>query len=88
MELVITTNGDVRCVYDEALPLADFGRLAIARGSHVEPNEAGLWTADLSPAGGPLLGPFATRSEALTAEREWLEQYWLSHGINADGTRI
>lgn len=87
MQLVIDPGGGMRCVYDEALPLADFGQLTIARGSHVEPNAAGLWNADLSPVGGPLLGPLATRSEALTAERDWLEQHWLSHGHNADGTR-
>ncbi len=84
MQLVIDPAGDVRCVYDETLPLADFGRLTIARGSHVEPDTAGLWTADLSPVGGPILGPFATRSEALTAERDWLERNWLSHGPNTD----
>ncbi len=84
MQLVIDPAGEVRCVYDEVLPLAEFGRLIIARGSHVEPDTAGLWTADLSPVGGPLLGPFATRSAALDAEREWLEINWLSHGQNAD----
>ena len=52
------------------------GRLTIARGSHVEPTEAGDWTADLSPVGGPLLG--------LSAEREWLELNWLGHGPNTD----
>ena len=87
MQLVIDPNGEVRCVYDEALPLAEFGRLVIARGSHVEPTVTGLWTADLSPVGGGLLGPFANRSEALTAEREWLESHWLSHGTNTDETR-
>ena len=87
MQIVIDPVGNMRCVYDEALPLAELGRLTIARGSHVEPNAAGLWTAGLSPVGGPLLGPFATRSEALTAEREWLEQNWLSHGLNTDETR-
>ena len=80
MQLVIDSTGGMRCVYDEALPLADFGRLTIQRGSHVEPTAAGHWTADLSPVGGPLLGPFASRSAALDAEREWLEQNWLSHG--------
>ena len=80
MQLVIDPKGDVRCVYDEALPLTDFGRLTIQRGSHVEPTAAGHWTADLSPVDGPLLGPFASRSAALDAEREWLEQNWLSHG--------
>jgi len=80
MQLVIDSSGGMRCLYDETLPLADIGRLTIARGSHVEPTDAGLWTADLSPVGGPLLGPFATRSEALAAERDWLERNWLSRG--------
>ena len=80
MQLVIDPTGDVRCVYDEALPLADFGRLTIQRGSHVEPTAVGHWTADLSPVGGPLLGPFESRTAALDAEREWLEQNWLCHG--------
>ena len=31
----------------------------IRRASHVEPDEAGRWWADLSPVGGPRLGPFA-----------------------------
>lgn len=77
MQFVIDPAGAMRCLYDETLPLTDFGRLTIARGSHVEPTDAGLWTADLSPVGGPLLGPFATRSEALAAEHKWLEAHWL-----------
>ena len=80
MQLVIDPSGGVRCIYDELLPLAELGRLSIQRGSHVEPDDAGQWTADLSPVGGPLLGPFETRSAALDAEREWLEQNWLGHG--------
>ena len=84
MQLVIDPAGGVRCVYDEALPLSEFGRLTIARGSHVEPTDAGLWTADLSPVSGPLLGPFATRSAALAAEQEWLEVNWLGHAGSTD----
>ena len=80
MQLVIDSTGDIRFVYDEALPLADFCRLTIQRGSHVEPTDAGRWTADLSPVGGPLLGSFESRTAALDAEREWLEQNWLCHG--------
>ncbi len=80
MQLVIDPAGEVYCVYDEARPLAELGRLTISRGSMVEPTEAGDWTADLSPVGGPLLGPFANRSAALDAEREWLERNWLSRG--------
>lgn len=84
MQLFVDPAGGVRCLYDEALPLSEFGRLTVARGSHVEPTDAGHWTADLSPVGGPLLGPFATRSSALTAEREWLEANWLGHRPNKD----
>lgn len=80
MQLVIDPSGCVRCVYSESLPLAELGRLTIARGSQVEPTEAGHWTADLSPVSGPILGPFANRSAALDAERDWLERNWLSRG--------
>lgn len=80
MQLVIDPSGGIRCVYDEGLPLSEFGQLTIARGSHVEPTDSGHWTADLSPVGGPRLGPFESRSAALTAERDWLEINWLCHG--------
>jgi hypothetical protein len=43
----------------------------------VEPTLDGRWTADLAPVHGPVLGPFSSRSEALTAERHWLEAHWL-----------
>lgn len=77
MELLITPQGIVRCLYNETLPLARLGRLSIRRGSHVEPTPEGTWTADLAPVGGPLLGPFPNRSQALDAEREWLITHWL-----------
>ena len=80
MQLLIDPQGSVRCVYDETLPLAELGQMTISRGSHVEPDEIGQWLADLSPVSGPQLGPFATRSAALDAERDWLETNWLSHG--------
>ncbi len=62
----------VRCLYDEAIDLAALGRLSITRASHVEPDDAGQWFADLAPVSGPRLGPFDRRSEALEAERAWL----------------
>lgn len=77
MQLVIARDGSVRCLYDETLDLFSFGRLMIARGSHVEPDECGNWQADLSPVNGPQLGPFTRRSDALDAERDWLEAHWL-----------
>ena len=63
------------------------GAAAIRRASHVDttddllpvavsqlpPNaKATDWWADMSPVGGPLLGPFLTRTEALKREVEWL----------------
>ena len=78
MQLLIEANGHLRCLYDEFLDLAQFGTLSIDRGSHVEPTDDGQWLADLSPVNGPSLGPFATRSEALAAERDWLEVHWLA----------
>ena len=77
MQLVIQTDGSIRCLYDESLDLHALGRLAIARGSHVEPNVDGTWSAALSPVGGPILGSFGQRSDALAAERGWLESNWL-----------
>jgi hypothetical protein len=32
----------------------------------------GRWLADMAPSAGPVLGPFATRAEAIAAERRWL----------------
>jgi hypothetical protein len=78
MKLVILADGSVRAIYDETIDLAVLGRPRIARASHVEPNDQGRWQADLTPVGGPVLGPFKQRGEALQAELEWLEQHWLT----------
>ena len=77
MQLIIEPNGDVRCIYAEDIDLHQLGPLSLRRGSHVEPNGDGNWTADLSPVDGPQLGPFATRTEALMAEVQWLHANWL-----------
>ncbi len=77
MKLLIDPSGAIRCLYGEAVDLAALGRLRVKRASHVEPDAHGRWTADLRPVGGPLLGPFTLRSEALAAEQRWLEQNWL-----------
>jgi hypothetical protein len=82
MQLIIDPAGTVRCVYDETIDLSALGNVHIARGSHVEPDARGRWLADLSPVGGPSLGPFCLRSEALAAERLWLDGNWLM-GINS-----
>lgn len=77
LELVIERSGTVRCVYGETLALASLGSVTIQRASHVEPTDNGRWTADLKPVGGPQLGPFVLRSDALAAETTWLSENWL-----------
>src|SRR5204862_146914 len=78
MQLLIDPKGEVRCLYGEAIDLAALGPLTIRRASHVEPDVQGRWWADLAPDGGPKLGPFDRRTQALDAERVWLEAQWLA----------
>ena len=86
MVLVVSPRGVVVCLYAEALDLAALGGVTITRASHVEPDAWGQWWADLAPAGGPVLGPFGRRSEALAAECVWLEKHRLqpNEGIPSD----
>ena len=77
MELIVEPDGTLRCIYSEEIDLHALGTPTVSRASHVEPYEHGRWLADLSPVGGPFLGPFDSRSQALTAESEWLETHWL-----------
>ena len=69
-------NGKIQVIAPDDLGFLErLGKCKVRRASHVEPvpTEAGTrWTADLSPVGGPLLGPHRTRSEALAAEQDWL----------------
>jgi len=77
VEIVIGPNGDARTIYDERFDFACLGDVQIRRASHVEPDESGRWFADLSPVGGPTLGPYGKRSAALEAEVEWLRLHAL-----------
>ena len=77
MEIIFQPDGLARCVYDETIDLQSLGQLSIRRASHVEPDGTGAWYADLLPVQGPTLGPFKTRSEALEAETDWLQEHWL-----------
>jgi hypothetical protein len=88
MQLVVDPCGGIRGVYAEDLDLARLGRVAIHRGSHVEPTADGRWTADLAPVGGPVLGPFRRRSEAVAAERTWLDRWLTSTDRRADQRTI
>jgi len=77
MELIIAPSGVTRCIYGEELDLSQLGEVQIQRASRVEPDSRGFWYADLSPVGGPTLGPFHKRSEALDAEVIWLRLHAL-----------
>lgn len=77
MTLVIDVNGEIRCLYEETIDLAALGRPTITRASQVDPDEAGRWWSDMAAVDGPKLGPFAARSEALAAERQWLQERYL-----------
>ena len=86
----ISPAGTIRVIYHDALrPLLIAGDADIRRASHVEPTSDGQWTADLTPMRGPILGPYLTRAEALTAETDWLTQHWLRcpPGCNNDNAK-
>ena len=85
MNLVIHGQGCVLCVYAEAISLAALGEVSIRRASHVEPDSAGRWWANLTPVDGPVLGPFDLRSEALAAEADWLDG-WLTQSRRDDAS--
>lgn len=79
--LIITVKpgGRLQFLWNDALAgLREHGRVQIDRASHVEPTPDGQWTADLAPVGGPVLGPFPMRGEALAAEERWLQDHVLA----------
>ncbi len=75
MKIAFLPEGKAFMVYTEVFDLSNLGSYSHRRASHVEPTEKGSWRADLSPVGGPLIGPFQKRSEALSAEQDWLERH-------------
>ena len=77
MQIVFTPEGNARAIYGESIDLSELGAVEVRRASHVEPDGAADWSADLSPVGGPVLRGFRQRSEALAAEINWLNENWL-----------
>lgn len=74
-EFVIGTDDKGNLIYiysDEISFLQDLGKASVRRASHVEPTEDGKWTAEM--VGGPILGPFDLRGQALSAEVSWLKE--------------
>ena len=79
-EIIVNVGdgGTAAFVYsdDAAEALKSLGTIRTNRASYVEPlNDQGQWTADMAPIGGPVLGPFESRGDALVAERAWLREH-------------
>jgi hypothetical protein len=79
--VVLIKGGRIHFIYDDAMrPLMDQGKTEVRRASYVEPINTPVgvkWQADMSPVGGPVLGPFDLRQQALDREIEWLNEHSL-----------
>ena len=84
MTLVVVGN-TVTGIYNDDVytVLRGLGVASVQRASHVEPGTDGLWYADLAPVGGPVLGPYQRRQDALTAEVVWLDEHLQEIAIKA-----
>lgn len=79
-ELILNfDDNNITTIYNEYIDLSSIGKLSISRASYVEPDNDGNWYADLSPITSIRLGPFKLRSEALKAERQWLNNYLMKN---------
>jgi hypothetical protein len=88
VELLVDPDGLVRGIYSDEVDWLALGEALgsgplVCRASAVEPDGAGGWTADLAASGGPVLGPFPKRAEALAAEGAWLREHNLGRRAEA-----
>ncbi len=74
VDVVFAPDGTGALIYTDAVDADALGRTETARASHVAPAPGGGWTADMAPSGGPVLGPFRRRAEALEAEVAWIRR--------------
>ena len=74
---MLVDNDCIHCIYTDEIDLRKLGRLEITRASYVEADENGDWWADMKLSGGPKLGPFKSRKEALQREMKWLHSHIL-----------
>ena len=76
VEVVVDAAGRLQMVHDDRLDLTDLGPVRVRRASDVEPlgsvwaGEGMKWWAHMR--GGPTLGPFEKRADAILAERAYL----------------
>lgn len=80
IKLWVAEDGTVTFVYDDdvAAALDELGLMYTERAGHVEPTADNRWTVRL--VGGPSVGPFDTRREALAVEAEMVND-GLSLGV-------
>ena len=77
LEISIGADAAIRFIYDDAARfLLNQGEATVRRASAVEPSGT-EWTADMSPVGGPILGKFERREDALKAEVSWLKKNYI-----------
>lgn len=74
MNIYVRPNGSAQCLYSDSIKLTNLGEVDIKRASHVEPDDdkPGTWYIDLAPVGGPRVAGFESRTAALAAEEQWL----------------
>lgn len=81
MKVKINHDGTAVMIYTEDINVTDIGNVqSITRASYVEPTDESQWVADMGPVGGPVLGAFDKRSDALAAEVNWIEENILEGG--------
>lgn len=89
--LHLLPDGTLEFLYgDDLSPLMSLGNTTIQRASTVDPRQENgqvNWYADLALSGGPELGPFPTREEAIVAETTWLNQNFLGRNRNPSTNR-
>jgi hypothetical protein len=82
-QILIAADGSIRFIWDDELvELITAGTARVDRASRVDPSPGGPqfagWTVDLTLSDGPVLSGFALRSQALAAERKWIEEHVLT----------
>ena len=82
VRIAFGSDGLVKIVYNDAIArdLQELSRsgheVSVDRASHVEPAVAFCgWRADMAPSGGPVLRAHTKREDALSAERDWLNDH-------------
>lgn len=76
INIFVGDDGSISYVYDDEVDRFFRGagfEGVVRRASRVEPCEGG-WSADLALVGGPVLGPFEDRAQAIAEEVEWLNR--------------